>query len=167
MKTLHIGLTFSRLSIEAKNGRRRYWMYNSNENQITRAYRSRDSKWLITFIILGVLNHIPTLKTRMDINSFSSLFLSPPRKCNKSSLHINAFVTNSTGEQMKNINYNRDFAFSCTHVPTFLRGCRDFSRLACERAILVEGILRRTSAGVVGNVANCDSGCQLSQAPQP
>lgn len=107
-------------------------MYKSNENQTTRAYRSRDSKWLITFIILGVLNHIPTLKTRMDINSFSALFLSPPRKCNKSSLHINAFVTNSTGEQMRNINYNRDFAFSCTHVPTFLRGCRAFSRLACE-----------------------------------
>lgn len=49
-------------------------IYKSNENQITRAYKSRDSKWLITFIILRVLNHIPTLKApeRYQFHSLTS-----------------------------------------------------------------------------------------------
>lgn len=65
----------------------RNWIYKSNENQTTRAYESRDSKWLITFIILGVLNHVPSLKARV----YRELSI-PLAFCNKSSLHINAFM---------------------------------------------------------------------------
>lgn len=85
------------------------WIYKSNENQTTRAYKSRDAKWLITFIILRVLNHISYSYLHWRTKRYQFL----DSRCNKSRLHINASmllwqirVESKSENDLKNINYN-------------------------------------------------------------